>query len=293
MSIRGSYGKKYVSVLLLVLSYFTGQSQNLFASVYAGAANYSGDLQEKRFTFTQSHPAVGFGLMYELNDRLLLRGDFTYGKISAADKYGTNNKSRNLSFYSDITEYSIGAEFNFVNLYKYKVSPYIFTGISLFDFNPYTKTKEGNLIYLAELGTEGQGFYEGRKEYKLRQVSIPLGGGILWAITNNKRIGIVFGFRKTFTDYIDDVSTTYVDEAELVLHRSLAVAGIAYRGDELANGDPYPPGGTIRGNPKSKDWYYFSGITFRIRINPKGHHREFRLDPGRKRKSSTECPTIY
>ena len=276
-----------------MFSTYTATSQNLFTSFFIGSSNYSGDLQEKRFTFNQAHPAAGVGLLYEINEKMLLRGDFTFGKISADDKYSAKNKSRNLNFVSNIYEYSIGFEYSLLDLYLYKVSPYLFTGVSLFSFNPYAKQDNGNLILLAELSTEGEGFYNGRKEYKLRQVSIPFGGGFQWAINDNKRIGIVVGFRKTFTDYLDDVSTTYIDQSLLVTQRGQKAANIAYRGDELPNGAPYPADGTIRGNPKSKDWYYFTGLTFRVRINP--HRREIRgrLDINSSKRSRTDCPKIF
>lgn len=268
------------------------QSQHLFASIFIGESNYSGDLQEKAFTLVQAHPAIGVGLLYEINDKMLIRGDFTYGSISAHDKYG-KNKKRNLSFYSTLSEYSIGFEYTLLNLYVYKASPYLFTGVALYDFNPYTKAVNGNPIYLAELNTEGQGFFDGRKDYKLRQISIPVGGGIQWAINDNKRLGIVFGFRKTFTDYIDDVSTTFVDETLLALNRGQKVADIAYRGDELPNGAPYPAGGTVRGNPKSNDSYYFTGLTFRTRLVPKRRQWRYKYDLNRSTKPSLKCPTVF
>lgn len=93
-------------------------------------------------------------------------------------------------------EYSLSAEYVLLDLYRYRVSPYLMTGIALYDFNPFTKDKDGNKIMLSELSTEGQGFFDGRKDYKLRQYSIPIGGGIQWAINDNKRIGIVWAFVK-------------------------------------------------------------------------------------------------
>jgi len=269
-------------------------SQNFFASVFAGSSNYSGELQEKRFSFSQSNLALGVGLLFEANEKLLIRGDFTYGRISASDEFSSKNKVRNLSFYSYVYEYSLGAEYVLLDLYRYRVSPYLMTGIALFDFNPFTKDKDGNKIMLSELSTEGQGFFDGRKDYKLRQYSIPIGGGIQWSINDNKRIGIVSGFRKTFTDYLDDVSTTYVDELVLAANRGQKSANIAYRGDEVPGGSAtYPAGGTPRGNPKSKDWYYFTGITFRIRLTPKKREIEYRFDTKKSRKSRLGCPKLY
>lgn len=286
------YIRKYIFFMLLFTS-TQASSQLFFASAFAGTSNYSGDLQAKRFSFSQSHGAFGIGLLFEVNKKMLIRGDFTFGKISADDKYGPN-KSRNLSFYSNLYEYSIGFEYSLLDLYRYRVSPYLFTGVSMFDFNPYTKSKDGNAIMLAELSTEGQGFLPGVPDYKLRQFSIPFGGGIQWAINDNKRIGIVLGFRKTFTDYLDDVSTNYVDELVLAANRGQKAADIAYRADELPNGNQvYPAGGTQRGSPKNKDWYYFTGVTFRIRLKPKKREWEWGYDNQKRPKARVDCPKFY
>ena len=89
--------------------------------------------------------------------------------------------------------------------------------------------------------------------------------------------------RKTFTDYLDDVSSTYVDKAVLAAAKGATAAEMAYRGGELKNGPAYPADGTIRGGSKFKDWYYFSGVTISIGIGKrKGFHG---TDNGR-----TDCP---
>ncbi len=255
-------------MLTLILLFFipgTGWSQHFFASLFAGGSNYSGDLQEKRFTLSQAHPAAGLGLLYEFGPHVLVQGEFAFGRISADDKLGKNAK-RNLNFYSHLYEFSLKGEYMILDPYYWKVSPYVFAGVAVFDFAPYTDDAAGNPILLPEKSTEGQGFIEGRSEYKLRQLSIPFGGGFQWSISDNSRLGIFVGFRKTFTDYIDDVSTTYVDQTQLALAKGQVAANIAYRGDELPNGLPYPPAGTQRGNPKSLDWYYFTGLSYRVRL---------------------------
>ena len=87
----------------------------------------------------------------------------------------------------------------------------------------------------------------------------------------NIAIGWEFRFNKTFTDYLDDVSTTYADYNILITGKyGVSSAEMAYRGDELKGGSQtYPAAGTKRGNPKTKDWYYFSGITITYTLFPK------------------------
>jgi hypothetical protein len=199
--------KKCFIVLFLVLISNFLSAQNLFTSFYAGISNYKGDLGDANTILSNSHPAAGIGCLYELNHRMLIRLDGTFGKISGSDKL-SKNKDRNLSFYSNISELSLSFEYVLFDLYEYKVSPYAILGVARYRFNPFTKNKNDQVVNLYEQNTEGQGFYKDRKQYKLSQLSMPFGGGVQWAISDDKRIGIIVGIRKTFTDYLDDVSTT-------------------------------------------------------------------------------------
>ena len=267
---------------LLCLSCFFAGAQNLSFTAFGGYANYQGDLQEKRFTAKQSHAAFGAGLLYEITDKLNARANVTLGKISAADALGQKNKDRNLSFSSPITDVHLGLEYNFLNIYEKGFSPYVFGGISYFHFRPSAIDSLGNKVYLQPLGTEGQGFYEDRKKYKLGQFSLPFGAGVKLALGDNVRIGVEVGMRKTNTDYLDDVSKTYVDKNLLAANNGEQAVSLAYRGDELKNGTGYPADGAQRGGSKYKDWYYFTGLTFSIRLPGKGE-----MGGGRKKYG---CP---
>ncbi len=251
---------------IFLFPFFCGTAQRTRFTTFRGMSNYNGDIQLKRFTFQDAHVAAGIGLAYELTEQLYVITGIKYGKISATDS-GTINKKRNLNFTSIITEFHAGLEYDFINLNERDLTPYIFGGIAVFHFNPYTKNLSNQKIYLQPLGTEGQGFFNGRKKYALTTFSIPVGGGFKFALTNNIRIGIEVGFRKTFTDYIDDVSTTYVNQEALLINNGAAAVAMAFRGDELKNHLPYPAAGVKRGNPKRTDLYYFSGITASYRLD--------------------------
>lgn len=289
--------KTTVTILFLCSLIFCiskeASSQRFYATFFAGASNYSGDLQENPFTFKQAHPAGGAGLAFELNDHIFIHGALTLGKVSADDKYGKNYK-RNLNFYSNIYEFSLQGEYIILNPYRWTLSPYAFVGIAVYDFAPYSKDLNGVPVLLPEKSTEGQGFVPGREDYKLRQFSIPFGGGLMWNISYKSRISVFAGFRKTFTDYIDDVSTTYVDEDLLIQNRGLAAAEMAYRGDQLPNGAPYPPAGTVRGNPKSLDMYYFVGVGYRVRLFGSSKRKMRMNDDGiyRGKKGQIGCPRL-
>jgi opacity protein-like surface antigen len=241
-------------------------------NLFGGFANYFGDLQSKAYTTQQSHGAVGAGLQYDLNQHVSLLTNLTYGKVGASDAYNTKADliARNLSFQTNILEWNVLAEYNLLNLKKHRFSPYIFAGVGLYHFNPYANDTLGRKVYLKPLSTEGEGLpqYPGQKPYQLTQFSIPFGGGIKFRVSDNVVLAYEIGLRKLFTDYLDDVSTRYVDQATLLAAKGPEAVEMAYRGNEVKQGSaPYPPDGQVRGNSKHLDWYYFSGIRVIIALN--------------------------
>ncbi len=118
----------------------------------------------------------------------------------------------------------------------------------------------GQKFYLRPLRIEGEGFSDGVKNYNLTQFAIPFGGGIKLSLSDNINVGVELGLRKLFTDYLDDISKLYLDQNSLLNARGAKAVELAYPGNELKNGTPYPPAGTIRGRSKHKDWYYFKAL---------------------------------
>ncbi|MEO7307980.1 MAG: DUF6089 family protein [Ferruginibacter sp.] len=277
---------KYIHLFLLIVIPFTGSSQKLHADLFMGIANYQGDLQGKRFTLSQSKPVIGLGASYDLTNKFIARAGFFYGKIEGNDSKNKNGKGielRNLNFSSTITEFNVGLEYNFFDLGYHDISPYVFAGAAVYHFNPYTKDAAGNKIFLKPLSTEGQGLpqYPDRKPYKLTQFAIPFSGGLKFALSENLQVGLEIGFRKLFTDYLDDVSMNYVDSATLYAERGAQAVNLAYRGDEVAGGPSYPADGAQRGNPKFKDWYYFSVVRVSYRLNNRKSNKNGLGCPGR------------
>lgn len=279
-------------LIIIFLPFYVFAQQKVNLTLFGGFSNYSGDLQEKRFTLDQSHGSFGAGLSYEVAPKILVRGALQYGKISADDKRSNDIMlfERNLNFQSQMFEASLLGDYSLFDLQgPKKITPYVFAGIALYRFNPYTFDTTGSKVYLKNLGTEGQGLpeYPDRKKYNLIQLSIPFGGGIRFRINDNTYLGYEIGLRKTFTDYMDDVSSTYADQAALLAGNGPRAVEMAFRGDELKNNPlPYPGANTVRGGAKFKDWYYFSGITLSIGIlNDTG-----KLFGKRERKGSVDCP---
>jgi opacity protein-like surface antigen len=276
--------KPFLLACLLIPGLASAQRWHI--DVTGGLSNYSGDLQARYFTLDQSNFAFGAGAQYDITRNLSVRSMISLMKVGASDQFNRPNlQFRNLSFQSSIVEWNLLGEYTFFDITRSKISPFIFAGIAAFHFNPYAFDSTGNKIYLKPLSTEGEGLseYPGRKPYNLLQFAIPLGAGIKFRVSENIVLAYEIGFRKTFTDYLDDVSTRYVDPAVLLTERGPKAVEMAYRAGELKGGNTtYPTDGTVRGGERYKDVYYYTGI--RVSIALISHH-----DPnfGRGR---TDCP---
>ncbi len=253
-----------LSLCVFVLTY-NAEAQNFHFNLFAGTSNYSGDLQDKGFTFSQSHFAGGFGISYDITDHLSVQSALTFGTLSANDKYG-RNKARNLNFTTGLTDVSVGVQYFMTPISEHILTPYVFAGLAIYHFNPYTHDTSGVKTFLRPQSTEGEGFIPGKNYYNLTQLAIPFGAGVKFSLSDNVNVGLEMGYRKLFTDYLDDVSSTYVDESTLLTNRGSTAVELAYRGDELKNGSTYPVGGTKRGSNAHKDWYYFTGLTVSFRL---------------------------
>jgi hypothetical protein len=228
--------------------------------LFGGMAYYIGDLNQTGH-FMYQDPAGGLGFRYNLNSRFAIRANGWIGKVHASDANSSSaiQRQRNLSFESWIEEGSGQVEFNFL---PFQIgtddffSPYIFGGLGVFHFNP--KGKIGSDMYdLRALSTEGQGTAAkpGTKRYALTGMTIPFGLGFRWSIGKYFGIGLEWGMRKTFTDYIDDVSTTYPDPAALNSAQAIVLS------DRTLNKDVNISNvGRQRGDSKTTDWYSFTGI---------------------------------
>src|SRR5262245_31777613 len=197
------------------------QSQRLHVGLAGGLANYNGDLLDKLYPKKITNGFIGFTVHYELQDQILLRGGYNFARVNGSDTHAEKPdlQLRNLQFESAVSEFSLVGEYHLFNLYEKRFTPYVFAGLAIFHFNPYTYDSTGKKTFLKPLSTEGQGIYPNKKDYSLWQPAIPFGGGFKFAINENLRIGIELGLRKLFTDYLDDVSTSYPDQNDLLAAR--------------------------------------------------------------------------
>ena len=266
------YRKTGIITILLIFFFlfgFNAKAQVVSSTeigIMGGGSYYLGDINSNHFDYMM--PSGGIVIRKNIDRRIVVKGELLLGYIRADDARNTNDTvklNRNLHFRSPIYELSGQVEFNFLpyetgnSLYPF--TPFIFAGVSLFRFNPKAERNNGEWVALQPLGTEGQGTtsFQDRKRYALTQFSIPMGGGFKIAVNKTFNIILEYGIRKTFTDYLDDVSTTYTggnlwDMSELADRMS----------DRSLNGTQAK--GFQRGNSKDNDWYTFTGITLSFKI---------------------------
>ncbi len=253
-----------VTIYILFLSAFSVAQVDEFA-VMGGGAYYLGDLNPyKHF----NNYRYSFGGLYRYsfkNKQVVLRANLMYGKVEAS---GSGNAISNLSFRSTILEIGPILEINYmpyeIGSKKTKGTPYLFFGITYFKMNPQSK-RNGDWVSLQTLGTEGQGSSQNpNKNYKSAQISLPVGLGVKVNLNKRFALNLEYGIRKTFTDYLDDVSGTYVDLNQLEIENGKLAA-------ELSGGNDIV--GLQRGNSKFKDWYSFYGLILSFRILPESECR--------------------
>lgn len=259
---------RLVFIIMVILSINEVNAQRLYVHIDGGAVNYGGDLQDKLITLNQANSFFGVGAHYKISNIFSVEAAVSTGKLAASDaKSKTETLRRNLSFYSNLTEGSLVLHANLRDVpYNAKFTPYAMAGVAIFHYNPYAYTIKGEKVYLQQLGTEGQDLpqYPDRHSYNLTQISLPFGGGIKYALSENFIIAAEISFRKLFTDYLDDVSSLrYADTAILRAARGDLAAKMSFRSDELS--DPLNFNAPIqRGNPDKKDAYY--SLLFKLYI---------------------------
>ncbi len=247
------------------------------------------------------YPSEWIGFRLAVNLGRLEAYDSIIDNKGSAERF---RKQRNLGFRSDIAEAYIAAEiYPTIILEKYnglqsKLRPYGLAGFGIFHFNPKAEfiSPSGNKdwVELKPLHLEGQGFpeYPKRKEYSLTQPALLMGGGVKYYVTESIYIGFEILHRKTFTDYIDDVSTKYIDPYLFNVHLSSEQAVIArqlaYR-EKIANPSINRPYINLqRGDPIQNDAFFSSVLRFGWRLNGSNGSSSTQ-----RAKKQLKCPIFY
>lgn len=277
-----------------------------------GAANYLGEIGGKEKTrrdfifdmkLSQTKTAIGGFVRYKLSQEFFLRGSVGWYRISGADRFSTNpgRVGRNLSFRNDIIETSVTGQYVFYDIadlgrtfrYRNDFKAYVFTGIAGVYHNPKAEYN-GKWVALQPLHTEGQSIVaDAPQPYGKFIFAVPAGAGFFFTINKRYRIGWEFNWRTTFTDYLDDVSTLYVDPA---LFNSVTAAELSNRNDELIYEEEslLPPSenyvpGQKRGDPKHNDSYLSTTInlSYTIKGQSKFSHSKYKSFFGNKKRGRT------
>lgn len=286
--------KRIVLLLLLITSIAQAQTWKRYRkeiSVGLGVTNFLGDLGGanqvgthvfRDIEFSTTRPDISASFRYYFTPNISGKAGIYYGLISGNDKLTANEAraNRNLSFKSNIWELSAQAELSGLTVYReghrynikrargYKnilFQAYGFAGVGMFRFNPKGYYR-GRWYNLQELGTEGQGLPGEPEKYKRIGLCLPIGAGFRYGISRNLNIGIEYGIRKTFTDYLDDVSGVYYDKETIRANYGDAAA---YFSDPSATDDgkdSWTAAGTDRGKTNYKDSYMFMFVTLNYRI---------------------------
>ncbi len=283
--------KKSLLAIALILPFCLQAQQHHEIGVTVGVSNYYGDLQPKFFAQYGYQAMGGITYKYFMSPHVGLRVGASYTNLSAADSLSNIpvNRARNLSFATHLFEMHGALEVNFlpIEVFRRKVTPYIFGGVAAFYFNPFALDNNGNKVFLRPLSTEGQGLpmYPDRKQYSLVNVAFPFGGGMKFFIGKAIMLTGEIGFRYTNTDYLDDVSKSYVNLDTVKKYKGLVAGTLSYRGNTVTGwkGDN-PNYGYQRGDPKGNDWYWYTNITATIYFHAFGNPKEY---------LKTKCPGFF
>lgn len=276
---------KIIIVLLAAQISFSAKAQTEYVQkgefgISVGAAHYFGDLNT-RASLKRLKPAIGIFFRKQFGNYVGMRIAAHYAQVGFSDTYSNNEyqKTRNLSFNSNIWELAVQGDFNFFkfvpNNPDYSFTPYVTLGVGIFSYDPYAFLN-GKKEFLRPLGTEGQNVgYNGRKQYSTMAVCIPFGVGIKYNISPKVNLSFEVCQRFTTTDYLDDVSTTYAGtgingDANSFPNDALNLPTTAKllqdRSYELDPNNILGREGRQRGWSKQKDQYIIAeiGISFNI-----------------------------
>ncbi|MFZ1749336.1 MAG: DUF6089 family protein [Saprospiraceae bacterium] len=271
--------------ILMLVSPTESSCQYTEFGIGLGATTYWGDLNGPSFS---KNLTKNSGLGVQLSYRKLFgnyvggRASFVFGSFKGDDANSTLDwqQLRNLNFKSNLVELAVMGE-----LYIFGMdtepggsvfSPYLTAGIAGFHFDPKTVYR-GTEVRLQPLGTEGQGMPGFGQKYGLNGFSIPFGGGAKIILSENLNIGLEVVMRRSFTDYVDDLSSVYVNYDDLNAGNGTLAANLGNRMNEfLGQTEPVQlPTGSQRGGALVKDYYIVSMVTLNFTLNSSNGKKKF------------------
>ena len=236
---------------------------------HVGVSYYMGDLNPL-LPFAQSQLQYGGLVRFNYNNRWTFRFDYSRATVTASDEVIKWRPERMLNFTSKINDFSLTAEFNFLEYYtgnpKKNVSPYIFGGISVFQYTAFANVGD-QLVDLSDYATEGPEDPNAKWYDKMFGktspigVSIPFGMGVKFSLSRHMAATVEWRMQKTFTDYLDDVATVYPEQHAVYTFED----GSTYDLTDPSDSN-YKPG-QQRGNSAFNDWFGMARVSLTWKFN--------------------------
>lgn len=236
---------------------------------HVGMSYYMGDLNPT-MPFAQAQLQYGGLVRFNYDNRWTFRFDYSRATVTASDEVIKWRPERGLNFTSKINDFSLVAEFNFIEYYtgnpKKNVSPYIFGGVSVFQYTAFANVN-GILVDLSNHKTEyvdpDAKWYE--KMFGKTSpigVSIPFGMGVKFSLSRHMAGTVEWRMQKTFTDYLDDVATVYPEQNQHAVYT--ADDGTTY---DLTDPTGNYIAGQQRGNSAFNDWFGMARVSLTWKFN--------------------------
>ena len=255
---------------------------------HVGLSYYMGDINPM-LPFAQSQLQYGGLVRFNYNNRWTFRFDYSRATVTADDSKCNWRPERGLNFTSKINDFSLTAEFNFLEYYtgnpKKNVSPYIFGGISVFQYTAFANVG-GQLVDLSNYATEGPEDPNAKWYDKMFGktspigVSIPFGMGVKFSLSRHMAATMEWRMQKTFTDYLDDVATVYPADDQ---HATVIIDGMYYdltdpsatpsgipvnaQGHPTTNPNGHYTENQQRGNSAFNDWFGMARVSLTWKFN--------------------------
>jgi len=221
----------------------------------------------------------GFGTQYlnKITPAFSITVDVNYIRLLADDESVSNVRKasssaayiRNLHVRNDVIEFGIHARYELFPCNDYfskrkKINAFATIGLGLLYTNPQAKDSTGHWRNLRSIHTENH-------SYSSYTAYIPVSVGLQYKLTNHIDLEFEFGYRFTFTDYLDDVKGQYVDPSQL---QSSDARYFANRSAEP----------TDQFNGHSRDLNYIqNGLGYPIVTSPDGYSYVSSTAPGQPR----------
>lgn len=245
---------------------------NLGASSYLGEMGGGGAILGNEFGATRY--GLGGFIRYKLTPKIAVKSALNLINISGSDENSLTptRRARNLTFKNNLIELAFTGELTVYRVndvggsgrYNSDLNLYLFAGLAGVYSNPRGQDENtGDWVSLRQLQSEGV-------SYSSFSIAIPFGMGFYYSLKRKYRIGLEFGLRRSFSDYLDDTSTRYANDYDGITNKTtpekIAEVNEEFGTDlEVSNFST----GTKRGSSGVVDYYATATVNFSWAIRGK------------------------